>query len=445
MRLPPALRLLRINIVLAAASFLSSVLLARALDPAGRGDLANLLLWPTFLANIGLLGVHIYLARQVAARKDAAALYYHVGIRAALVTSIVFSLLCAAILFSGAVPSLAGLNLPTALSAILILPFSAWNALQVQIELGRSNLSTYNWARASFSLLYLGLTAVLWATATSSAETFLFGYLCAAVFSAVSTHILVRRGEHGVSAAPSQRSAGGLQALAATFKAAWPFALLIGVTGLVSAIDRVALSLLFDARTMGIYVIALAMSQLQTIINESISPLFFPRLSQKEAISDADPRWLGMRLRQVVLINALIGVFLMVAAPLLLPLVFGSAYMSSLDIVHLLIAATCLRSMMRPFEEVLKGGNRPLQQAAATIAMIVVFIAGAALAALMHSVQGIALALVIASLTGLGMVAATVSRESGIGIASLLFPRLKDVAALLFETMSILKPKDRAV
>jgi O-antigen/teichoic acid export membrane protein len=439
-RLPSVARLLSMNVGVALATFLTSVLLARSLDPAGRGDLANIVLWPTFLAQIGLCGIPTYLARGIAQDPMRAAKLYQFGYRAMAISSVgtIVAYLCI-VRFAGlSNTSALGWSMP--LFAAVIIPFSAWNALQVQMELGRQGIGTYSWARASFAIAHFTLVAALWLFQARTAAHYLGAFVIAACFAAVSTHVVIK---NSLVSVPGEMKGGdhtvAAETMTATFGAAWPFAVTTIVMAIAATADRIAVGSGFDSTTMGLYVIALALSQVQGVVNDAVSPLFFSRVAQNDQIANADQKWLGMRLRQAVLINASISASLLLAAPILIPAIYGNAYRDALQVIYLLVPAMCLRSMMQPFQEVLRGGNQPLSQSTAAVTMTGVFIVVAALAIWFHSIEGVAAALLISSFVGLIVMARSVGKASGLTLMQVVIPRPADAVGLLTEMRRLVR------
>lgn len=433
-RLPAVGRLLSMNVGVAAATFATGIILARSLDPAARGDLANVILWPMLLSNLALGGIHIHLSRVTAQRPQDAAHNYRVGYRALFLSSVVALAAYAAILAVAGHTAVSGLGLAAALAAAWIMPFSSWNGLQVQMELGRQSIGTYSWARTSFAVAHLVLVAGLCLAQWHSPSAYLWAFILAAISAAVSSHVVIGRTLNATMAPAAPADPGvSPQTVFCAFRAAWPFAVSTGFIVLATSVDRAAVSVAFDARTMGLYVIALSLSQVQSVLTDALSPLFFARVAQRDSISGSDPAWLAMRLRQTVLINVCISAGLLMVSPVLLPVIYGSAYRDSLQVLYLLVPAMSVRSMMQPFQEVLKGGNLPMSQSFAITVMTAIFGAGALVAAWAHSLPGVAAALLISSLAGLSIVAFEVSKECGLGSRHLLVPRWKDALGLWVE------------
>lgn len=424
------------NVLIAALTFLTSVTQARALDPTGRGELAIFLLWPGIVAHLSMMGTHLYLARESGRNPNNVRRHYRLGyvilVTCCSVASLVWICICLAIPLLGSDPGISVILLTA-----LIIPLSAWNAMQVQIELGRSSFATYNLARIGFSVVYVVLIVALIAANLQSVIAFLAAFTVAAGVAAMGAQIVIGRSMvHAGIPQPIQRS----PTLTQLWDGAWPYAISTALLAVSSMVDRMFVSTFFDVRSMGLYVVAIAMSQLQSVINEAISPLFFARSGQVNAIATTDREWLFMRLRQTVIINATISIFLVAAVPVLLPLIFGEAYGGATLIALLLIPAAGLRSMMRPFEEVLKGRGQANSQSVAIFVMMGVFLAGSLVAVLNASVPGVAGATVAAALAGLFTVVARLSRILSVGMGALLVPRLGDLWALRLDIQRFVRP-----
>src|ERR1019366_10537717 len=54
------------SLAIQGCGLITGVVTARLLGPAGRGELATVILWPTIMSNLGLMGCNWALAREVA-------------------------------------------------------------------------------------------------------------------------------------------------------------------------------------------------------------------------------------------------------------------------------------------------------------------------------------------------------------------------------------------
>lgn len=437
-RLPIVFRLLSINIFTAIATLCTSVILARSLEPEGRGILAAIILWPMLLSHLALMGVHLYLGRIAGqACQPVGALYRH-GL-AAISLTVAFAT-AGWITIDLATPAWPIQEDPRIYWVYLLLcasiiPFSAWNALQVQVELGRGAMLTYNIARTGFTMTHLILIAGLYLLGLTEPVYFLACFALSAALASLLSSVIISKSHATGQILPhiGEIDAPQVLTLASTYRSAWPFAFSTATVALMATADRLVVSVAFDAQTMGYYIIAIAMTQVQGVVNESIAPLFYAHFARHPTLKDADLDWLARRTRQSTAINCAIALGLLVIAPSLLSIIFGSAYSEAANFAAILIPAVALRSAMRSFEEILKGGNKPLGQAFTIATMSIVFAAGAAAAAWYSSAKGVAFAVMLANLVGLTLMVRRVTLYTGLGFGELLLPRPRDMLELASE------------
>jgi len=436
--MPSALRLLGVNAALAGATLLTSVVLARALAPEGRGILAAFTLWPLVLSHLGMMGVHLHLGRTVGHRRSGVRAHYRHGYVIVAATTMIAAVSWMAIdALTPNWPAVATphLELTFLLLSAAIIPFSSWNALQVQMELGRGALATYNFARASFTLFHLAAVVIVWLTQQSAPVAYLMCFVGAAAAASILSGTVIAS---SLSADENPREEDvPVLACADTLRASWPFAVSTAAVALMTMADRILISVFFDAKTLGLYVVAIAMTQLQNVVNEAMAPLFFSRLAQRASLQAADSEWLCRRLRQSLVINTIIAAGLLAIAPVLLPLVFGRAYEPALMFVSLLAPAIALRAAVRPFEEVLKALNKPISQVTIILTMSAVFAAGGCVAAFLSSAVGVVVALLIAHAIGLALAAVRLRQQTGLAITQVLVPRWRDLVDLSCEIARI--------
>ena len=110
------------SLFIQGCTVLQGVLLARLLGPAGRGELAAVILWPNIFAGIGMLGMDMAIAR-LAGQGQAVESLVRTAIRAALVTGILSALICG-LLLPVLLPAEKYSLLPAAYFFILFIPFN---------------------------------------------------------------------------------------------------------------------------------------------------------------------------------------------------------------------------------------------------------------------------------------------------------------------------------
>ena len=429
------IKLLRTNILNAGCTFLIGVILARALSPEDRGELANILLWPTFLSGFGLVGLPTYLARETAINPRNAKKNYRIGLIALFIICLVTLIIYYWIIIMNKANGKININFSMYIISGLIIPFSIWNAFQLQMELGRRNLSIFNYGRSSFSFSHFAFVIVLWMQSSESLIDYIIAFIGATIFAAISTNYFVVKKLKEESFIKLVH----LNDVVQVMRSSWKFSISSSLIAIISIVDKVAVSVFLNAESMGLYTVAISVSQVSSIINEALSPLFFSKFAQKESVGMIDTIWLGMRLRQIVLINILIGLALVFLAKFMVPIIYGLDYQNAIGVVMLLIPAMCLRTMMRPYEEILKGSGSPLNQSYAMVSMTLVFASCASIAVYFQSLIGIAIAVLLSSFSGVLVVLQSVAKKTKVSSRSLIIPTYKDAKDLFYEIFNALK------
>ena len=413
------------------------MILARSLSPQDRGNLANILLLPAFLSGIALNGIQNYLGIESAKNPNDFNKNYQIGIRILFV----FSMLAIAIYFCVIFfLNFDGLNYgdlyyQLKIIPFLIIPFSVWNAFQIQMELGQNNIKIYNYGRASFSLSYFFANIILWFLKIKILTYYLYAFIFATIYAAIST-AYISRNDYKFE----KIKINGIDYKNVILDS-WRFSISNTLVSIIAMVDRFSISVFLDSRSMAYYVVAMALSQVASILNEALSPLFFSRIANKKNMESVGSYWLAARLRQVMLLNVIIGILLIMITPILIPLIYGNSYDSSINVVMILLPAMCIKAMMRPYEETLKAGGFPLKQSYAIVAMAVTFIVCAFVAVKYQSLIGISLAVLFSSLIGLIILVISVSNKYNISYRNLLLAKPEDLVGLYKQLISIINVK----
>src|SRR4029077_13629104 len=108
---------------------------ARLLGPVARGELATVILWPTILSNLGLMGCNWVLAREVAKDPERECDWAAVGVAVGLATALLY-LLVGYFLISLLLPSDRSYLLQVARLSRLLIPLDSFNQVLLAIEHG---------------------------------------------------------------------------------------------------------------------------------------------------------------------------------------------------------------------------------------------------------------------------------------------------------------------
>ncbi len=421
-RLPVPLQIALVNLVLAAATFATGIVLARALGPEGRGVYGSLFLWALTAANIFAWGAQMTLAREAAQRPERARAVY----RTAYQLSLLGGLTGAGVFLAVVVPlTLGSSDYPLWMVGVAaaIVAFTIPNAFQVQIELGRSRFGSYNVVRSLFAVGNVLTVVALWLAGVRDAGTFLVALAAMALGASLAAALTIRFSLRGLPR-------GDAPKVGATLRHSTPLALTMLVAGVAQQSDKLFASALFEPAAIGIYIVAATLAQVQGMAGEALAQMFFARGAASADLAAVDRDWLAQRLRQTILLYAVLCLGGLAVLPPLVPLIYGQAFAGSVDLLWVLLPGLALQGMNRPFEEFLRGLNRAAVLARMAIVLIVIVAAFALAARWTGSIGLLPWGVVCGFAVSVVIAGSTLARETGLPLARLLIPRPADAADL---------------
>lgn len=346
------------------ASLASGMLAAHLLLPEGRGALALVVLWPSTLAYLFLLGLadsvlyHAAQARLAPRQVFAAGLW--IGIGASALAVGVGWLVAIPLVFVGersALRDLATVMLAIAPLHILGLVFqellrarlrlALWNALRVLLQLG--------YVAAILALVWLGQADV-----DGFALAFLASHLPPTVIAL------------GVCVAAGW---GGLAAPRAAFGAMFRYGLRLHAAAAVAQInlrlDQLLVGVALPPAALGLYVVATTLAQVTATFANSVALVAFPRACATPE-GPARNELIGAYLRLTMALVLTATAALVFLAPLVLRLLFGPAFVEATDIVRLMATGVLPLCLKEFFVLALKAADRPRPLATAELVTLAV-------------------------------------------------------------------------
>lgn len=404
--------LIGIRLASVVAGFLTSVIAARllgsiALGAAGIGLTIGSI--AALVANGGLNIATIYfLGRRPTARREIA----HQSLTLALVAAALAATLV--IVVAGPIaPQLlgdlpAGLITAAAILAAGIVGFEV--SVSVLLGLGRSR--PYLLAQSIEGIGSLAITAFILAALMPTAPGYVlaagFAYACAALFAVVE----------------AQRTVGGR--MLAFDRGFTREALTLGIRGQLGNVlqflnlrlDLLLIPLFVDLRAVGIYLIAVRMSEVVAQTASAAAAFLFPAVSRSR-VTHAELT--ERTTRATLLVVALSGVVVALLAENLLRVFFGSDFQSGAAALRITMLAMVPLALTRLLAGDLKGRGRPgVVSIAAGLALSVTVLADLALIPL-WGIEGAALASLVAYSTGASVLLVGFRRITG-SSAMLLIP-----------------------
>lgn len=379
----------------AVLGIVTGTIAARLLEPSGRGELAQLLLWPQLVATLGTLGVDIaatYTSADAAHRRNVPATLLALAAVQGLALVALY-LLLTPLLFGDAAGD-------AARTMALLIPMYLVGAYSVNALSGRLRFRAFNLVRVALPAVYCAVIVALAAAGELSPHTGALAYLVAhGICDGLALALLVAESGPGRFDDALARHAVGF-GVRAHFGRLTPQAL---------GIDVAIIALLLSPHELGLYAAAAAFLAAPNLVASSMGMVVFPQISAAHQ-SGERPRvaaTFALHTGAVVAIAAMLAVF---ATPAV-TLVFGHDYAGSAQVLRLLVVGAVAMAIRHFPLEVLRGVGRPgltsLAEGANWLICLVALPAGAALGGL----TGVAAAVAVAGVSSLVVLSAIVLRS----------------------------------
>lgn len=393
--------------LIAIAALISGTVAARALGPAPRGELAQLLLWPQLFATVGNLGIDVATTYHSADPAKSPRVHG---------TAIAIAIAQAALLvplYVLIVPFI--YESPARLDALLVaplIPAYMVGAYSASVLMGRLRIGAFNVIRLAIPVLYCaGIVALAWSSALtprSAALTFVAGH---AVIDALAVVLAVRVA--GI-AWPQRASARAMLSYGLRAQGGRMSAQALGVETLIVA-------LVLSPHDLGLFVAASAVLMAPQLLISSMSIVVFPHVSASHQ-SGERPRVTATFAAYALGVAAICAALFLFAGTAV-DVLFGAEFAGATAALRLLAIAAVARSLRQFPLEVLRGIGRPgltsIAEAANWLMVLTAVPAGAAIGGL----QGAAVGVVVVSYGSLLVLAALTLRAGLVPSLSLRRPR----------------------
>jgi O-antigen/teichoic acid export membrane protein len=405
------------TLAILAFTALGGVISARYLLPTGKGQLTAVILWPTFLALLGSLGlaeaVTYFTARQRGDSRDI------------LSTALVLALGAAAVVVTGGyflLPILLSKHdaetLTSARVFLLYVPVSLAATVMMAALQGNLRLGAYNALRTMVQVLTVAGMVLLAVTGHVSVRGFVTATLVANVLTFVVAAILVLKAEWIRWPFPS-----------AVVKPLLHFGLRSHLGSFASMLnlrlDQMLMAAFMSASLLGIYVVAVTVAGLANLAATTLSVIAVPKIS-----GEHDPRlrvrhW-GRILRLTILLQVVLACTLWLLAPYIVNLFFGNSFAPSTRISRVLLVASVPLGINIILAVGFRAFNRPLTPSTAEIVSLAVTTIGLLLLLRSYGPLGAAWASLIAYTVTCGFLLSRVYTQLGINPRDLLEPNRQD-------------------
>jgi O-antigen/teichoic acid export membrane protein len=327
----------------------TGIITARTLQPAGRGALAAMILWPVFLASILTLGVPSAVTFQLRTHPKRRSEIMGAALLAALVTSLLAMLVGFWFLRSWMV------QYPpkTILFAQIFLLSTPFTSL---LLVGKAGLESAGNFTLSNKLLIcspaLTLVGLLILVATHSITSFSAGICYVAVGIVpilwMSKNLWNEFQPHldGLESSSQFLISYGIRAYGID---------LCGTMALY--VDQALVVRWLDPTMMGIYVVALSLSRMLNAFHTSVVMVLFPKAVSQSASTVRDLTSRAMRMS--TLLTASAGAVIIALGPQVLALLYGNAYRSADTVLRILVVEVVLSGAALVLSQAFMALGRP--------------------------------------------------------------------------------------
>ena len=391
----------------------TGILLARALGAEGRGELAAAIIWPSLLAGLGSLGLADAATFHAARRTAGTAVVAGTALALALAQSA--ALVAAGLLV---VPlALGGYEDDTTRTALLYLLFIPLNLLTLALLGVLSGLQRFRAFNGLRLLVIVGSAAGiggLWLADDLSVAAAAVVYLVA--------NALTLLGAVAAVATSLERRPGFDRSLA---RGLWGYGLRSHTSSvplmLNTRVDQLLISLVLAPVQLGLYVVAVTLTSITSLIGSSVAMVSLPtiaRLEDEEARRALARRHISL----TMLVSAAVTVPLVLLARPLIEVFFGAAFAGAVDAARVLLAAAGVLATGRVLASILKAVGRPLDPGKAELLGLLVTVVSLAVLLPAFGIVGAAIASLLAYAASLAWNVRVAAAALSVSPGSLLLP-----------------------
>jgi O-antigen/teichoic acid export membrane protein len=327
----------------------TGILTARTLGPAGRGELAAMILWPLFIASVTTLGVPsslIYHLRNRAGERDRLVAN---GLAMSAVMGVV-----AAVAAAGILPWWLHRYSPEVIRAAQL--FLITVPLCSVTLAGRAVLEASHDFAASNAIQILTPLVTLVGLVLFFAMHHMTAYAAAVAYIAASIpsffYMVSRVMRTGIRAARPALT-GVKQILQYGIRSYG-----IDILGtLALQVDQVLVVSLLSASAMGSYVVVLSLSRMLNVFQTSVVMVLFPKAAGHDA--ERVLAMTGNSVRISGMVTAVCGAMVCIAGPTLLRVLYGTEYAAAAGALRILVLEAILAGVTFVLAQAFMALNRP--------------------------------------------------------------------------------------
>lgn len=410
--------ILTADITILLSNVVSSLIGARALGPAGRGDLFVIVLWPPVVAMLAGLGLPTAYRYWMARDPERVSYLFSNAVLYTLAVGVVSVVLADLI-----VPHLVGQRSPQVMMLLRVYQVNIPAALFLDLMRGLlEGKRRFGWAGAA-RMIFFGVQAIgfagLWSVGHLTLATAMITMITAQTTSMLLALIAVWR-----------QLRPRWQPSWIEFKNSMHYALRDYPGGVADfttlRLDQLVLAAMASNVAIGLYVVAVRLSEMTTLAADAAADALMPEVAASKAENRAELLW-ARSLRLAIYMHLVLLPPLWLAAPLLLKILFGQSFVPATGAFRWLLLAAGVWSLGSIVISGLRGFGYPGLSTVAKFSAAAVTTVGLLVLLPRLGITGAAIASLIGYSVMLFISLLAFVKKRRLGLWSCLRPRWRDL------------------
>ena len=345
---PLIIRTLLTNFGITALGLVNSILLSRWLGPAGRGEVAAAMLWPTLLVYLSSMGLIVAILYYAALPESKPQTLLANGLWMALTQGAV-AILIGFVALPWLLGSQAGSVVTASRAFLLIIPIALITQYGGSILQGRMRIAAFNWLRLILPAGYMLGTCILIVLGRLTLSNIILVLLLLHATGLAAALVALWRA--GV------RLTLGVDGLLAKRMLKYGAKVHVGsVAGLAnSSLDQVLMAALLPSRYLGLYVAAVGAASVGQGFSQAVQMVSTPSITQRASVAERTAVLQGV-FRRYWILSLPVAMALAAILPFGIPIVFGADFKDAIWAAEVLLVG----SLLIGARDVLSGGANAL-------------------------------------------------------------------------------------
>jgi len=338
------------NLIIMGLGFITSIMLARMLGPDGRGTLEAIRLWPMLLITLSMFGLGKAISYYSAQDPNQAASYFATGWLMLIILAVPV-ILVGWFIIPVVLASYDEATIQASRTFLLLIPIQFIGNLPYWSLQGLGKFTIWNTLRSLFSILWLLVILIAIFTDQKTAYFLAYGYLIAMTFNCAIWMFFM------IKTVPGPYKPNG-SFFAKLARYALPATFTFMPQELNRRLDQMLIALFLPAQTLGLYVVAVAWSNLLLPIMTPISQAIFPKVAGTNDLNLAHDYGIQtVRISILIAFSSFFGLFFI--TPIVFPIFYGSDFKPAIPAAIVLVGASVIKSIGSVTAEVLSAFGKP--------------------------------------------------------------------------------------